>query len=305
MNRLAVSAVFCAALAACSSPAPDAAHTTLDSVVAPPGISFEGPSGEPVSLPQLPATRIVSTMQTATEWIVALGADSLLVARTDYDRQPSLAALPTIGGGSEPSAELLASLDPDLVIGWRNRGSADVQRALEPFGIPVISMETTDTADLFLNLARIGLLVGLPDRADSLGNALRAELRAAAAPCAGGATESAMIVVWSDPPMTAGAGTWLDQLLGAACLRNAFADVRAPWSAISMEAITVRQPRWLVTSAGDRPGDRIEEFRRRSGWNALDAVRSGRIIEIPGDLFARAGPTLAQTLRALVEGRSR
>ncbi len=303
MRRCIAGVALAAALAACTAPPPDRANTTLDSVVPPSAITFEGPSGEPIALKELPATRIVSTMQSATEWIVALGAESLLVARTDYDRQPSLGHLPTIGGGSEPSAELLASLKPDLVIGWRNRGSADVQRALTPFGIPVISMETTDTADVFLNLARIGLIVGLAGRADSLAAALRTELRDAAAPCAGGATESAMIVVWSDPPMTAGAGTWLDQLLAAACLRNAFADVRAPWSTISMEAITVRQPRWLVTSAGTRPGNRLAEFRGRPGWDALEAVRAGRIIEIPGDLFARAGPTLGKTLRALVAGR--
>ncbi|MEO5824701.1 MAG: helical backbone metal receptor, partial [Gemmatimonadales bacterium] len=244
MKQLTAGVAMLATLAACSSPPPDRASSTLGSVVPPSAITFEGPSGEPIALKNLPATRIVSTMQSATEWIVALGAESLLVARTDYDRQSSLADLPTIGGGSEPSAELLASLNPDLVIGWRNRGSADMQRALTPFGIPVISMETTDTADVFLNLARIGLLVGRAGRADSLATALRTELRAAATLCDGGATESAMIVVWSDPPMTAGAGTWLDQLLGAACLRNAFADVRAPWSTISMEAITVRQPRW-------------------------------------------------------------
>lgn len=303
MKHFTAGVALVAALAGCTAPTPDRAQTTLDSVPRPPAITFEGPSGEPVALPYLPATRIISTMQSATEWIVALGAESLLVARTDYDRQPSLAHLPTIGGGSEPSAELLASLNPDLVIGWRNRGSADVQRALAPFDIPVISMETTDTADVFLNLARIGLLVGRQGRADSLGAALRSDLRDATAPCAGGATESAMIVVWSDPPMTAGAGTWLDQLLGAACLRNAFADVSAPWSTISMEAMTVRQPRWLITSAGMRPGDRLAEFRGRAGWNSLEAVRAGRIIEIPGDLFARAGPTLGQTLRALVAGR--
>jgi len=35
----------------------------------------------------------------------------------------------------------------------------------------------------------------------------------------------------------------------------------------------------------------------------LDAVRAGRVIEIPGDLFARAGPTIAAAAAAIVEAR--
>ncbi len=294
---------LCATLAACSSPRDnagirsDAVPTTTDST-----LTFEDPAGRPVRLATLPVTRIVSTMQNMTEWIVALGAESLLVARTDYDRQAVLAGLPSIGGGLDPSPETIAALDPDVIIGWRNRSSADLQRALEPFGIPVISLETTDTSDMYANLERIGVLVGREARADSLARALRADLASSAASCSGRVAESAMLVLWSDPPMTAGSGTWMHELLGLACLRNAFADLAAPWPTISMEAITVRQPHWIVTSAGERVGQRLAEFRGKPGWRELEAVKAGRIVEVPGDLFARAGVTLPLAVAAIRRG---
>lgn len=243
-------------------------------------------------------------MQSATEWLVLLGAADRLVARTDFDRQPELAALPSIGGGLDPSPEAVAALKPDVIIGWGNSGSAKLQRALAPFDMPVISFETTDTADAFRNLAALGTLVGRTQQADSLARVLRAELAAARASClSDAAPASAMLVLWADPPMTAGGGTWMHQLLGLACMRNAFGDLVAPWPTISMEAISARQPEWIITSTGGRPGQRLAEFRARAGWRDLDAVRSGRIIEVPGDLFARAGPTLGQTVRAIVSGR--
>ncbi len=302
MTSRIAGAALVAALVACDASPRDIASRPAAPTAVGTG-QFEDPEGRPITISQLPVRRIVSTMQTATEWLVLLDVADRIVARTDFDRQPQLAALPSIGGGLDPSPEAIAALTPDVIIGWRSGGSVRLQRALEPFDIPVISLETTDTADLLRNLALLGTLVGREQRADSLARVLRGELAAARASCDHGKPPaSAMLVLWSDPPMTAGSGTWMHELLGLACLRNAFGDLVAPWPTISMEAISARQPEWIITSTGDRAGQRLAEFRGRSGWRDLDAVRAGRIIEVPGDLFARAGPTLAEAVREIVRG---
>jgi iron complex transport system substrate-binding protein len=266
---------------------------------------FEDAEGHPVTFARLPAHRIVSTMQSATEWLVLLGEGGRLVARTDYDHEPELAALPSIGGGLDPSAEAVAALKPDVVLGWRNRSSADLQHALAPFHIPVLSFETTDTADVFRNLTRLGVLVDRRTRAESLASDLRGRLRAVqrdACPARVSAAPTVLLVLWTDPPMTAGGGTWMTTVLEAACLRNAFADVSSAWPTVSMEAITARRPDWILTSRGT-PGQRLAELRSKPGWRDLDAVRAGRVIEIPGDLFARAGPTMATAAMEIVKAR--
>jgi ABC-type Fe3+-hydroxamate transport system substrate-binding protein len=274
-------------------------------VAATPG--FEDPSGNAVVLEQLPVTRIVSTMQSANEWLLALGAGGLLVARTDYDRQPEFAALPSIGGGLDPSPEAIAALKPDVVIGWRNRSSVDLQTALAPFGIPVLSFETTDTADAFRQLARLGVLTGRTAAADSLAARMREELVSIGREaCAMGAGKGDVLLVLStEPPQTAGGGTWMTTLLETACLRNAFGDVTTPWPMIGMETITARQPRYILTSRRDTVGTALAELRALPGWRDLKAVRAGRVIEIPGDLFARAGPTLPEAIRAILAERRR
>src|ERR1019366_3322515 len=155
------------ALVACSA-------KSRSDVVAP--LQFEDAQGHPTPISPLPVHRIVSTMQSATEWLVLLGESQRLVARTDFDHQPELASLPSIGGGLDPSAEAVAALKPDVILGWRNRASADLEQALIPFHIPVLSFETTDTADVFRNLMQLGALVDRRDRADSLANELRRRL---------------------------------------------------------------------------------------------------------------------------------
>lgn len=270
--------------------------------------TLQDAEGRPVVVGHLPVERIVSTMQSATEWLVLLGAANRLVARTDFDHQPELAQLPSIGGGLNPSPELVLSLSPGIVIGWRDRSSVDLQHALEPFRIPVLSFETTDTADVLQNLKRLGVLVGREAKADSLAAALRAALadvKRSACDATVPAPPTVFLVLWTDPPMTAGGSTWMTTLLETACLRNVFADVTVPWPTVSLESITARQPEWILTSRGRTPGERLAEFRGKSGWRDLAAVRAGRIIEIPGDLFARSGPSIAEAARAIVAARRR
>jgi ABC-type Fe3+-hydroxamate transport system substrate-binding protein len=281
---------------ACRAPAP-----------APVAKAFEGPGGESVVVASLPVRRIISTMQSATEWLVALHAESLLVARTDFDRQPELAHLPSIGGGLDPSAEVIADLRPDVVLGWRIRSSVDLARALGPFGIPVVAVEATDTAGVYQQAATIGALIGRKADADWAAYTMRAELtELRATACADGeAPETVVLEISAEPPMTVGARSWMSQLLVGACLTNAFADLEAPWPQVSMEAIAARRPRWILTSRGDTPGARLAALRALPGWRDLEAVRRGRVLEIDGDLFSRAGPRLPEWVRAVRAERRR
>ncbi len=264
---------------------------------------FLDPEGHPITVSPLPVQRIASTTQLATEWVVLLGKANLLVSRTDFDREPELASLPSIGGGLDPSAEAIAALHPDVVMGWHDRSSTDLLHTLRPFHIPVISFETTDTADVFANLHRIGILVGESRKADSLGDALRAQLRqiqAESCPAGLDHAPTVFLEVGTEPPLTAGSGTWMGTILGVACLRNVFGDLTAPWPQVSLEAITARNPDWILTSSGRTPGARLAELRARNGWRDLPAVKAGRILEIPGDLFARGGASIAEAARAIV-----
>lgn len=280
---------------------------TPDAAPAAVAMAFEGPDGDSVVVDSLPVDRIVSTMQSATEWLVALGAEHLLVARTEYDRQPELAHLPSIGGGLDPSAEVIAQLNPDVVLGWRIGSSVDLARALAPFRIPVVAVEATDTTDVYRQLAVIGALIGRQADADWAAYTMRAELTALrATACTDGVEpETVLLEISAEPPMSVGAGSWMSQLLAGACLVNIFADLEAPWPAVSMEAIAERRPRWILTSRGDTTGERLAALRTLPGWRDLEAVRAGRVLEIDGDLLARAGPRLPEWIRAVRAERAR
>lgn len=264
--------------------------------------------GKSVVVQRLPVQRIVSTMQSATEWLVLLGAGNTLVARTDFDRQPELAALPSIGGGLNPSAEGIMALSPEVVIGWRDRSSLDLAHAIAPFKIPVLDFETTDTADALRALKLLGDLVGKEAKADSLATQFRtalAEVKRGACDSSGAPPASVFVVLNDAPAMTAGGPTWMTTLLETACLTNVFQDLTVPWPIVSLESITARQPDWILTSVGKEPGGQLAAFRGKPGWRGLRAVQEGRVIEIASDLLSRSGPTMPEAARAIVAERRR
>ena len=69
-----------------------------------------------------PSRRSASSrsIPSATETLIAIGATSEIVGRTRYDTAPEVAALPSVGGGVDPSVEAIVNLQPDLVIAWQS-----------------------------------------------------------------------------------------------------------------------------------------------------------------------------------------
>ena len=68
-------------------------------------------------------------------------------------------------------------------------------------------------------------------------------------------------VVYNDPPMTAGPGTFIDQLLDIAGADNIFSDATTNWPTVSLEEVVKRDPDIVVLPVGEmsaQVGDRLE-----------------------------------------------
>jgi ABC-type hemin transport system substrate-binding protein len=78
-----------------------------------------------------------------------------------YSNWPaSMASLPRVGGGLDPSIEAVVALKPDLVLlATSTRAAA----RLEALGIKVVALEPRNMADVRRVLAQVGRALGLPD----------------------------------------------------------------------------------------------------------------------------------------------
>ena len=282
------------ALPACS---PD-----VDPARGAPGIAAVDDAGRRVRL-EAPARRVVSLVPSVTESILAIGAGERLVGRTRYDTAPELARLPSVGGGLDPSLEELVALDPDLVIGWDAAAYRGLAPGLERVGIPFYAARIEDTTGVFRTLDRLGVLLDAGPESERVARALRDTLAAvkdrADAARGGDPRPVVFYALPGDPPRTAGPDTFIGQIIQVAGGKPAFPEVVGDWPEVSLEAVLARQPDVVVIPVEGGGDDATSRLAGTVGWRELGAVREGRVITVPADLFQRPGPGLGRAARLL------
>lgn len=289
--------------AACSrGDAPPAAHVARVGGVASDPIVVSDGAGKLVRMTH-PARRVVSMLPSGTEMLQSLGALDRVVGRTDYDRMPEVAALPSVGGGLTPNIEAIVALSPDLVLTWEG-GKADdpIRSALERAGIAVYGMATRDTTDVFRTLRDLAHLIGRDSAGVAVAGQLGGELADVRKSVAGRRVPTVLLLLWGEPPMTAGPATFVSQVIGVAGGRTAFPDLAKDWMQVSVEQVVNRDPDVIVLPTGETSTATLAQLRSAPGWRDLRAVRSDAILRIDADLVNRPGPHMGQAARALREG---
>jgi iron complex transport system substrate-binding protein len=236
--------------------------------------------------------RIVSLAPALTEDLFAIGAGNQVVGVDAYSNRPARArSLPRVGGMREVNAEAVLALRPDLVVGipYEAAHLADVARG----GVRTEVIRLDDLHDDLGAIERLGVLTGHADRARRIAARLRARLGAIARDVRRTRSLSAFVSLGSMG--TAGGGSYVDELLGLANLRNVAGGIRRPWLTFSPEQLLIAQPDLVIVP------DRGAAL---SGdpWQRLSAVRAGRVLRVPEDDLLRPGPRVADVLADIVAG---
>ena len=267
--------------------------------------------GRSVVVPTQPQ-RVVSLSPAVTEIIYALGAQELLVGRTDFCEYPPEAQdIPSIGGISNLNIESILSLNPDLVISGSMVGKK-VTDQMDQMGVPMVCViEKPKFEALFDNIAAIGRLVGKEREADSL-NALMREranaLVSADTPNNDAITQShnnattpkVYYVVGFGPSgnFTAGGNTFINDIIRMAGGRNIAEDIDG-WS-YSLEALMHADPDYIMIRREDSA-----TFCTTPPYNRLTAIKKNQIIAIESGTIDLQVPRNIDAIRFISQQLSR
>jgi len=282
-QRTHLAAVLVLAVAACAR---------REHVPARGGIAVTDDAGRQVTL-AAPARRIVSLLPSFTEILFAIGAGDRLVGRTTWcDYPPEALAVPSVGDGMPPSVEAVAARRPDLVVLYRSGPNVTAAEQLERLGIRTILFDLNLLEELGPVARRLGILTDRRAAADSLARVM--DSLAAQPPTPG--TQSLVFIVWDNPPIVIGAGSYLDRLAALAGARNVFHDIGSPSAQVSIETIAARDPDFVALLSDSAVPPR---YAARPEWRVVRAVRTARFLFLPGQLFGRPGPRAAEAIREL------
>src|SRR4030095_449724 len=108
--------------------------------------------------------RIVSTSPSSTETLFALGLGPRVVGVSHFCRYPAeVVKLPKVGSFLKPDAELIARLNPDLVI--IQKISNDLAARLTGLGIRYLEIDQGSLPTLYSNIEAVGKAAGVHARA--------------------------------------------------------------------------------------------------------------------------------------------
>ncbi len=198
----------------------------------------------------VPPQRILSLVPSATAILLALEGGPSLVGRTEFDRQPELSHLPSVGGGLGASLERVLSVRPDLVIRFHGPSDRETAMRLDELGIPHLAVRPDRVDDVFRIVETLGLVLGASARARALTEALRSELEEVRRAAGEQPRRRVAILLGGNPPLVAGPGTFLHDLVTLAGGENLFADGGELYAPTSVEEILRRTPELLLLSDG-------------------------------------------------------
>lgn len=232
-----------------------------------------------------PVTRIASLIPATTEILFAIGAGAAVVGRTTWcDYPPAASAVRNLGDGISPNLEAILATRPGLVLLYNSARNAEAAERLRDAGIPALRLNTDALADVGRVARMLGRVSGHQHGADSVAAAFDTALAAATIPTVPHAPK-VLLLVWEQPPMTIGRGSFLNELVERAGGRNVFDDVAASAGVVSIEAVASRDPD-LILTATDGP----VSFVSRPEWQVVRAVRQRRLLRVSGSEFNRPGP---------------
>src|SRR5207249_1231334 len=231
----------------------------------PGGVAVTDDAGRRVTL-SAPARRIVSLSPAVTELLFALGAGDWVVGRTTWcDYPPAARAVPSVGDGLNPNLEAVAARRPDLVILYRSALNETAAQQLARLGIAAAVVRQDRLEDLARAAGLVATLTGRGAAGASLARGIDSLLHAPAPPAPAAARRRVAFVVWDNPPMVIGGGSYLDELATLAGTENMFHDIPAASATVSLETIAARDPDVIAVLA-DSGAPAVPAWAARREW---------------------------------------
>jgi len=248
--------------------------------------------------------RVVSLAPSLTEIVCAIGAADALVGRTSSCNYPAdvVARTPVVGGFGKPSLEALLRVRPTVVIDVDLDDESQVQ-AMAEIDIRRLRIPCRRLDDIPAAIRAVGELAGRPADAERLaaeiaGGVAARRLAVASVPAA----EKPLVYVeiWCDPIMTAGRDSFVSELVALAGGVNLGDEVDKDYYPVSPEWVLSRDPAVIACLYMSRDGSARSLVMNRSGWQALRAVREGRVCaDLNPDVILRPGPRVLEGVEEL------
>jgi iron complex transport system substrate-binding protein len=245
-----------------------------------------------------PAEKIISLAPSMTETIFALGAGDRLVGVTTYCNYPEEAKeIDQVGDFEGPNLESVIEKNPDVVVALAM--GDDEKSKLEDAGITVFLQDPQNLDEVFDNIKKIGTILGLQEEAESLTSNMNAKKDSIIETVSNYDSKKVFYEVWSEPLMTAGPGSILDEMINLSNGENIAYDAESLYPEYSLELLIERNPEVYLTA--DDGFKTVEDIKNREGYENITAIKENNIYMLHPDIVSRTGPRIIEGLEMIAQ----
>jgi len=262
-------------------------------------ISFTDDLGRTVKLPDVPR-KVISLSPNTTEIICAIGAENLLVARSELCFFPlSIAKLPAIPIVPDPDLPAVVLYEADLVIASNETMDSAWVYALSRLRVPVFYQSYQSTDDIYRNILSLGRILGKNEQAKILADSLKGIEKRITEATANEIKYGTMVLLQVSPPAVAGKNSFINDLIGKAGGKNVFGDKAGlKYPTVTAEEILARNPEVIIfpTKNENEYGAFIAGY---PDLIQLSANRQNRVFVLDPGILIRPGPRSMEGLAML------
>ena len=276
--------------AACGTSDQSAANTVADTVAE---VSTD------TAVPEVSTNKIVSLSATATEMLYAIGAGDQLIAVDKYSNFPAQAnAFEPKIDGYEPSVEAIAALEPTAVLIAFDPGS--LQSQLEKLGIAVwVGAAATSFDDSYKQITELGELTGKSAEAEALVASMKADIETAVSSMELPDAPISYFYELDNTYYSVTSNTFVGQIMSQFKLQNIadLAEAGNDYPQLSQEAIISANPQLIFLADTKCCQQDAKSVAARPGWNKIEAVTNGNVVELDDDVASRWGPRVVDLVK--------
>lgn len=245
---------------------------------------------------------IVSLSATATESLFAIGAGEQVIAVDDESNYPADAPVTDLSG-FEPNVEAIAGYEPDLVIAAYDPGG--LVDGLEKLDIPVLLQDAAPDLDAaYEQIETLGEATGNGESAETIIESMRIEIEELVASVP--AVEGATVYHELGPDFfSATSETFIGsvyELFGLVNIADAAAEADAGgYPQLTGEYIVSESPDLIVLADTKCCEQTVATVSGRPGWDQIEAVQHGAIVEADDDIASRWGPRTVVFVEQIAE----
>jgi iron complex transport system substrate-binding protein len=248
------------------------------------------------------AQRYISLAPSTTEILFALGLSADIVGVSSYCNYPLEAKnKENIGDFSHPNIEKIIFLKPDYIF-CTGLEQAPVVEELRRLKLNVYVADPAGIEGLFKTMQNIGAITDKEKEAQVLVSRMKTDIevirqRTNAIPEA--ERVKVFVEIWHEPLMTAGSGSFVDEMITLAGGLNVAHNVPRPYCYFSAEKVVNLNPAVIIMTYMDKQPP-LKLVESRFGWSNIDAVKNKKVFnDIDPDELLRPGPRITDGLKKI------